>query len=160
MEGEKLIIPSENPDDAGTIPLYEQIYALAGLAQYYRISLDWEVLEDIRRTLNSFQGYYHDVKGRAEPEFPGEGGYFSHIDYATMRPDSPALGRNMSRKNWNSVGDHLPAYLVNLLLALDPGAGEPERAQARTVARPVPVHPRRNLDADHRQVPRPELRLR
>jgi mannose/cellobiose epimerase-like protein (N-acyl-D-glucosamine 2-epimerase family) len=120
VEGEKLIIPSENPDDAGTIPLYEQIYALAGLAQYYRISLDWEVLEDIRRTLNSFQAYYHDVKGRREPEFPGHGGYFSHLDYATMRPDSPALGHNASRKNWNSIGDHIPAYLINLILALDP----------------------------------------
>ena len=37
---------SENGDDAGTIPLYEQIYALAGMAQYYRITNDWEVLED------------------------------------------------------------------------------------------------------------------
>ena len=42
--GTKLIIPSENPDDLGTIPLYEQIYALAGLTQFYRISADWEVL--------------------------------------------------------------------------------------------------------------------
>lgn len=120
VEGEKLVIPSENPDDYGTIPLYEQIYALAGLAQYYRITLDWEVLEDIRRTLNSFQGYYHDVKGLRDPEFPGQGGYFSHIDYATMRPDTPALGHNMLRKNWNSIGDHIPAYLINLILALDP----------------------------------------
>lgn len=120
VDGEKLIIPSENPDDYGTIPLYEQIYALAGLAQYYRITLDWEVLEDIRRTLNSFQGYFHDVKGLRQPEFPGQGGYFSHIDYATMRPDTPALGHNMLRKNWNSIGDHIPAYLINLILALDP----------------------------------------
>lgn len=119
-DGEKLIVPSENGDDFGTIPLYEQIYALAGLAQYYRITLDWEVLEDIRRTVNSFQAYYHDVKGRREPEFPGEGGYFSHLDAATMRPDSPALGHNGSRKNWNSIGDHIPAYLINLILALDP----------------------------------------
>jgi hypothetical protein len=36
--GTRLIEPSENSDDAGTIPLYEQIYALAGLAQYYRIT--------------------------------------------------------------------------------------------------------------------------
>jgi mannose/cellobiose epimerase-like protein (N-acyl-D-glucosamine 2-epimerase family) len=119
-DGEKLIVPSENGDDFGTIPLYEQIYALAGLAQYYRITLDWEVLEDIRRTVNSFQAYYHDVKGRREPEFPGQGGYFSHLDYATMRPDTPALGHNASRKNWNSIGDHIPAYLINLILALDP----------------------------------------
>lgn len=38
--GEHLIIPSQNGDDHDTIPLYEQIYALAGLAQYYRITLD------------------------------------------------------------------------------------------------------------------------
>ncbi len=119
-DGEKLIVASENADDHGTIPLYEQIYALAGLAQYYRITLDWEVLEDIRRTVNSFQAYFHDVKGGRSPEFPGEGGYFSHLDYATMRPDSPGLGQNASRKNWNSIGDHIPAYLINLILALDP----------------------------------------
>lgn len=110
---------SESGDDAGTIPLYEQIYALAGLAQYYRITNDWEVLEDIRHTVRTFNDFYLDEKEK-NPDFPGEGGYFSHLDYATMRPDSPALGRNQSRKNWNSIGDHIPAYLVNLLLALDP----------------------------------------
>ncbi len=102
---------SEDGTDAGTIPLYEQIYALAGLAQYYRITNDWEVLEDIRRTVRTFNDCYLDDK---------EGGYFSHLDYATMRPDSEALGINQSRKNWNSIGDHIPAYLINILLALDP----------------------------------------
>ncbi len=104
---------SEDGTDAGTIPLYEQIYALAGLAQYYRITNDWEVLEDIRRTVRTFNDFYLDKK---------EGGYFSHLDYATMRPDSDVLGKdkNKSRKNWNSIGDHIPAYLINILLALDP----------------------------------------
>ena len=110
--GTKLIIPSENPDDLGTIPCYEQIYALAGLAQFYRITADWEVLHDIRRTVQSFEDFFRD-KGPA-------GGYFSHIDYATFSPHSPNLGNNRSRKNWNSIGDHLPAYLINLVLALDP----------------------------------------
>ncbi len=110
---------SENGDDAGTIPLYEQIYALAGMAQYYRITNDWEVLEDIRRTVRTFNDFYLDSK-EINPDFPGEGGYFSHLDYATMRPDSVALDKNQSRKNWNSIGDHIPAYLVNVLLALDP----------------------------------------
>lgn len=110
---------SENGDDAGTIPLYEQIYALAGMAQYYRITNDWEVLEDIRRTVRTFNDFYLDSKEK-NTDFPGEGGYFSHLDYATMRPDSPALDGNQSRKNWNSIGDHIPAYLVNILLALDP----------------------------------------
>lgn len=115
--GAVMIMPSENPDDRGTIPLYEQIYALAGLCQYYRITQDWEVLEDVARTIRSYQDFYHD-----DPRFgyTGTGGYFSHIDYATLRPDVDALGQNKLRKNWNSVGDHIPAYLINLILALQP----------------------------------------
>jgi mannose/cellobiose epimerase-like protein (N-acyl-D-glucosamine 2-epimerase family) len=111
--GTELIVPSQFADDLNSIPLYEQIYALAGLTQYYRISLDWEVLEDIRRTICAFNAYYLD-------EQSGNGGYFSHIDYATMRPDRNQVMENNNKKNWNSVGDHIPAYLVNLLLALDP----------------------------------------
>jgi hypothetical protein len=126
--GENLIFGSQGPDDTGTIPCYEQIYALAGLAQFYRITLDWEVLEDIRRTINTFQGYFWDPTdkdlqrtGRTrEPGFAGTGGYYSHLDPATMRPDTPALGDNRSQKNWNSIGDHIPAYLINLILSLDP----------------------------------------
>lgn len=117
--GSRLIVPSQNPDDKDTLPLYEQIYALAGLAQYYRITSDWEVLQDIRRTVRTFNDYYLD-RTTATNSFPGLGGYFSHIDYATLRPDTEALGNNRLRKNWNSNGDHIPAYLVNLILALDP----------------------------------------
>jgi mannose/cellobiose epimerase-like protein (N-acyl-D-glucosamine 2-epimerase family) len=117
--GTRLIVPSENSDDSGTIPLYEQIYALVGLAQYYRITGEWEVLEDIHRTVRTFNDFYLDDREK-NPDFPGHGGYFSHLDYATMRPDVEALGDNRSRKNWNSIGDHLPAYLINLILALDP----------------------------------------
>ena len=58
--GEFLLFASQGPDDQGTIPLYEQIYALAGLTQFYRITLDWEVLEDIRRSINSFQDFFWD----------------------------------------------------------------------------------------------------
>lgn len=120
-KGESLIFASQGPDDVGTVPLYEQIYALAGLTQFYRITLDWEVLEDIRRTMRSFQDFFWDPpSAREEKGFAGTGGYYSHLDPATMRPDTPALGENRSRKNWNSVGDHIPAYLVNLILSLDP----------------------------------------
>jgi hypothetical protein len=121
--GTELLVPSQSGDDAGSIPLYEQIYALAGLANYYRISLDWEVLEDIRRTVAAFNAFYLDTKREGageDPAFTGAGGYFSHIDYATMRPDRNANPANNLKKNWNSVGDHIPAYLVNLLIALDP----------------------------------------
>lgn len=122
--GSELIEYSLNNDDYGTIPLYEQIYALAGITQYYRITADWEVLQDIKRTVRTFNRFYLDSKDVC-PEFPGSGGYFSHLDYATMRPDHPKLDENPShpncaRKNWNSIGDHIPAYLANLILALDP----------------------------------------
>lgn len=115
--GATLIFPSENADDKGTIALYEQIYAIAGLCQYYRITQDWEVLEDIRRTVRAFQDFFRDAP---EYGYTGTGGYFSHVDYATLRPDVESLGQNRLRKNWNSIGDHIPAYLVNLILALDP----------------------------------------
>ena len=46
-----------------------------------------------------------------------EGGYFSHIDPVTLDPRAESLGPNRARKNWNSVGDHAPAYLINLYLA-------------------------------------------
>jgi len=108
---------SLNPDDLNTIPLYEQIYALAGLAQYYRISQDWEALNDIKKSVAAFNAFYHDDV---------LAGYFSHLDYATMRPDAECLGDNRSKKNWNSVGDHVPAYLLNVLLALEPPIGSDE----------------------------------
>jgi len=117
----KLFFPNIIPggDDEGTVPLYEQIYALAGMTQYYRISADPSVLEDIKGTVRGFDAYFLDSK-EVNPEFPGTDGYFSHLDYATMRPDVPSLGDRCARKNWNSIGDHIPAYMINLLLTLDP----------------------------------------
>ena len=109
--GTKLIISSQNKDDLNSIPLYEQIYALAGLTQYYRITADPEILNDIIRTVNTFNDFYRDYK---------LGGYYSHIDCTTFSYNAPVLGKNQARKNWNSIGDHIPAYLVNLILALDP----------------------------------------
>ncbi len=122
--GETLLFASLGPDDVGTVPLYEQIYAIAGLTQFYRITLEWEVLEDIRRTINSFQDFFWDPPSATSKGFAGKGGYYSHLDPATMRPDTmrngTAAAENRSRKNWNSVGDHVPAYLVNLILTLEP----------------------------------------
>ena len=48
---------------------------------------------------------------------PDRGGYFSHLEPVSLDPRSPKLGHNRARKNWNSVGDHAPAYLINALLA-------------------------------------------
>lgn len=105
----KKILPSRFSDDWDAIPLYEQIYALAGLTQFYRISNDWETLDDIHRTINFINQRFRDKDGK---------GYFSHIDYVTFTPDAPVLGENRAKKNWNSIGDHTPAYLLNLMLAL------------------------------------------
>lgn len=101
------IVASRFADDAGTIPLYEQIYAIAGLTQYYRVTGDREVLSDIEKTVRFMDQYYWDTTPA--------GGYFSHIDPGTLRADD-AGGQNSRKKNWNSVGDHLPAYLENLYL--------------------------------------------
>jgi mannose/cellobiose epimerase-like protein (N-acyl-D-glucosamine 2-epimerase family) len=109
--GSQYVMTSQNPDDKDTIPMYEQIYALAGLAQYYRITADREVLEDLRRTATMIRQFFRDEE---------QGGYFSHLDYVTLQPADPSLGSNQSRKNWNSIGDHIPAYLINLILSLDP----------------------------------------
>ena len=105
---ERKVLASEFGDDYDALPCYEQIYALAGPVQTYRITGDPGILEDARRTMNLFDRYYLDHD---------KGGYFSHIDPITFSGRSETLGRNRSRKNWNSVGDHAPAYLINLYLA-------------------------------------------
>ena len=132
-EGRIDIFASLFAEDQGTLPLYEQIYALAGLAQYYRISNDWEVLHDIQRTLNTFENFFADFADKPRPaagvDLSQADGFFSHIDPVTFRWDDDSLDNNdeykkeykkRAQKNWNSIGDHLPAYLVNLILALDP----------------------------------------
>lgn len=110
---ERKMLSSEFGDDWDAIPAYEQIYALAGPTQTYRITGDPKIRKDIDRTLNLFQKYFRDYE---------QGGYFSHIDPVTFDPKAESLGRNRARKNWNSVGDHAPAYLINLVLATN----EPE----------------------------------
>ncbi len=107
---EQKLLTSEFGDDYDSIPAYEQIYALAGPVQTYRITGDPAILRDAQKTIDLFDKYYKD---------PVQGGYFSHIDPITLDPRSPTLdkGNNRARKNWNSVGDHAPAYLINLWLA-------------------------------------------
>jgi hypothetical protein len=39
---------SQYGDNKGTISLYEQIYAIAGITQFYRITLNKEALADIK----------------------------------------------------------------------------------------------------------------
>lgn len=102
------LFTSEFGDDYHALPAYEQIYALCGLVQTYRVTGNPEILADIEGTIRLFERFYRD---------PGLGGYFSHIDPLTLSPHSSSLEHNRSRKNWNSVGDHAPAYLFNLYLA-------------------------------------------
>lgn len=106
---EQKIFASESGDDYDAIPAYEQIYALAGLTQTYRITGNPLILKDIELTLNLFKSYFKDKTD--------QGGFFSHIDPITLSPHSDTLGHNRAKKNWNSVGDHAPAYLINLWLA-------------------------------------------
>lgn len=134
--GTELLVPSTAGDDAGSIPLYEQIYALAGLTHFYRISLNSEVLDDIWRTVRAFNDFYLDVQRPGDAAFTGQDGWFSHVDYATLRPDMNLNPANNLKKNWNSIGDHIPAYLVNLILTLDPlPQGNPNLAKLLELAR-------------------------
>jgi mannose/cellobiose epimerase-like protein (N-acyl-D-glucosamine 2-epimerase family) len=105
---ERKVLASEFGDDYDAIPAYEQIYALAGPTQTYRVTGDSAIENDIQMTINMFQKYYLDRK---------QGGYFSHIDPITFDGRAASLGRNRARKNWNSIGDHAPAYLINAVLA-------------------------------------------
>jgi mannose/cellobiose epimerase-like protein (N-acyl-D-glucosamine 2-epimerase family) len=102
------ILASQFGDDYDAIPAYEQIYALTGPMQTYRITGDPRILSDAEMTINLFNNFFLDKE---------QGGYFSHIDPITLDPRSASLGQDRARKNWNSVGDHAPAYLINLWLA-------------------------------------------
>ena len=105
---ETKVFASEFGDDYDAIPAYEQIYALAGPIQNYRITGDPRILRDAELTVDLFDRFYLDRN---------HGGYFSHLDPITLDPRSESLGANKGKKNWNSVGDHAPAYLINLWLA-------------------------------------------
>jgi mannose/cellobiose epimerase-like protein (N-acyl-D-glucosamine 2-epimerase family) len=95
-------------DDYAAMPAYEQIYALAGPTQTFRVTGDPHIRHDIDGTLALFEKYFKDHKG---------GGYYSHLDPDTFSAHSEKLGQNRAKKNWNSLGDHAPAYLINLWLA-------------------------------------------
>jgi len=105
---EQKLLTSEFSDDYDCIPAYEQIYALAGPIQTYRITGDPRILKDAEMTVDLFDKFFIDKE---------KGGYFSHIDALTLDARAESLGHNRARKNWNSVGDHAPAYLINLYLA-------------------------------------------
>jgi len=105
---ERKLFTSEFDDDYDAIPMYEQIYALAGPTQTFRVTGDPRISADVEGTLRLFERHFRDHQG---------GGYYSHIDPVLLSPHHESLLANKSRKNWNSVGDHAPAYLINILLA-------------------------------------------
>lgn len=105
---EDKVFSSEFGDDYDAVPAYEQIYALAGPIQTYRVTGDPRILRDAELTVSLFDRFFLDKE---------KGGYFSHLDPITLDPRSESLGANKGKKNWNSVGDHAPAYLINLYLA-------------------------------------------
>ena len=111
-DGGHKYLGSEFGDDYHAVPMYEQIYAIAGPTQTYRINGDPAIMRDIRRTISFFDRFLDKEKE----------GYFSHVDPLSYDPRSNNLDHNKARKNWNSVGDHAPAYLINLCLA----TGDPE----------------------------------
>jgi mannose/cellobiose epimerase-like protein (N-acyl-D-glucosamine 2-epimerase family) len=109
-DGEKKhkLLTSEFGDDYHSLPIYEQIYALCGPVMTYRLTGNPGILDDIEKTLALFERFYKDER---------DGGYFSHLDEADLDGRAQSLGQNRARKNWNSIGDHAPAYLINLYLA-------------------------------------------
>ncbi len=105
---EEPVFASVFEDDQNAIPCYEQIYALAGPVQTYRVTGDPRILNDAELTLNLFDQYFLDRQ---------RGGYYSHLDPVSFDPRGQSLTVNRAKKNWNSIGDHAPAYLINLYLA-------------------------------------------
>ena len=106
---EKKILASEFGDDYEAIPAYEQIYALAGPTQtvpHHRRPADQG---RHRATIALFERYF------LRPASTAATSRTSTRSRSTASSD--ALGRNRARKNWNSVGDHVPAYLINAWLA-------------------------------------------
>jgi mannose/cellobiose epimerase-like protein (N-acyl-D-glucosamine 2-epimerase family)/putative intracellular protease/amidase len=129
--GEHPLFASEFGDDYRALPMYEQIYALAGPVQTFRVTGDRRIRSDVEATMRLFERFYAD---------PVHGGYFSHIDPILLRPDTVSLGANALRKNWNSIGDHAPAYLINYFLATgDPRAAAMLESTQDTVVERFPA---------------------
>src|SRR5207253_3610356 len=74
-EREQKLLTSEFGDDYDSIPMYEQIYALAGPIQTYRATGDPKILNDARLTIDLFDKFYI-VREKC--------GYFSHIELCTI----------------------------------------------------------------------------
>ncbi len=106
---EEKLFTSEFGDDYDAIPMYEQIYALAGPTQTYRVTGDPRIAEPTsRHAVRLFERFFRDPDARRL--------LLAH------RPDpaqpAPRVARAQPRpQELELVGDHAPAYLINLFLA-------------------------------------------
>ena len=103
VEGDKetKLLTSEFGDDYHSIPMYEQIYALAGPTMTYRLTGDPKIMWDIEKTVKIFEKYKDNEKG----------GYFSHIDPIDLNPRPtrwPITGR--ARTGIRSATTHQPTW--------------------------------------------------
>jgi len=64
-EHERKLFTSEFGDDYDAVPMYEQIYALAGPVQTYRVTGDRRILDDAERTVALFDRFYRDRRTAA-----------------------------------------------------------------------------------------------
>ena len=81
---EQKLLTSEFGDDLDSIPMYEQIYALAGPIQTYRITGDPRILQRHREDDQPVR----PLLSRTDDQ----GGYFSHLDPLTLDPRAESAG--------------------------------------------------------------------
>jgi len=79
---ETKLFSSEFSDDYDAIPMYEQIYALAGPIQTFRVTGDPRITDDTEGTLRLFEKFFRDYD---------QGGYFSHLDPILLSPHHESL---------------------------------------------------------------------
>ena len=81
---EHKVFTSEFGDDYDAIPMYEQIYALAGPTQTYRINGDPTIMKDIKMTIELFDRFFLDnlitrvieIRDGRIYDYPGNYSYF------------------------------------------------------------------------------------
>jgi hypothetical protein len=95
---EQKIFASEFGDDYDAIPCYEQIYALAGPVQTYRITGDPLILQDAKETINLFNRFFKDKTER--------GGYYSQPRPQSRPQELELGGRPRPRLSGESLSRH------------------------------------------------------
>ena len=123
---ETKIFASEFGDDYDAIPCYEQIYALAGPTQTYRIDGDPQILDDAEHTIRLFHRFFRDTSDKGGYLLPYRSRYAEpqrRWAWAKQGPQELELGR----RPCSGVSDK-------------PVAGD-RRARVRQVSRSTPSTP-------------------